>query len=131
MTIFEKIINREIPSYIVWEDDKHIAILDINPVQPGHTLVMPKVVTDYLFDMNDTEYSDLMLATKEVANILKEKLSCKRVCVIIEGYEIPHVHVKLIPTNSPRDLVLNNDLAERPINHEALQETLVKILRMY
>ncbi len=104
MTIFEKIINREIPSNIVWEDDKHIAILDIHPVQPGHTLVIPKITTDYLFDMDVESYTALMLASYEVAKILKDKLNCTRVCMILEGYEIPHVHVKLIPTNSPTDL---------------------------
>ena len=104
MTIFEKIINREIPSNIIWEDERHIAILDIHPVQPGHTLVIPKVATEYIFDMNAGDYTALMLATQQVAKLLKNKLNCARVCMIVEGYEIPHVHVKLIPTNSSTDL---------------------------
>lgn len=104
MTIFEKIINREIGAQIVWEDDRHIAILDIQPIQPGHTLVIPKTATDYIFDMNSEEYTALMLASQHVARLLKSKLNCNRVCMMVEGYEIPHVHVKLVPTNSPSDL---------------------------
>ena len=77
-----------------------MAFLDINPIQPGHTLLIPKQQIDYIFDMNDAEYTNLWLAAKEVAKLLKEKLKCERVCVIVEGYAVPHVHVHLIPTNT-------------------------------
>lgn len=108
MNIFEKIISREIPAKIIWESETHLAFLDVKPIQDGHTLVIPKKCTDYIFDMNDKEYIDLMLASREVAKLLKEKLSCKRVCVIVEGYAVPHTHVHLIPTNSEEDLKKEN-----------------------
>ncbi len=107
MNIFEKIINREIPAKIIWESETHLAFLDINPIQDGHTLVIPKKYIDYIFDMNDEDYIDLMLASREVAKLLKSKLECKRVCVIVEGYAVPHAHVHLIPTNSDADLKRN------------------------
>ena len=108
MNIFEKIISREIPAKIIWESETHLAFLDVKPIQDGHTLVIPKKCTDYIFDMNDEEYIDLMLAGKKVAKLLKEKLGCKRVCVIVEGYAVPHTHVHLIPTNSDEDLKKEN-----------------------
>lgn len=108
MNIFGKIISREISAKIIWENETHLAFLDIQPIQDGHTLVIPKKCTDYIFDMNDEDYIDLMLASKEVAKLLKEKLSCKRVCVIVEGYAVPHTHVHLIPTNSDADLKKEN-----------------------
>ena len=80
------------------------AFLDINPVQKGHTLVVPKKEVDYLFDLDKETYCHLMHASKIVAEMLKEKLSCARVCVVVEGYEVPHAHVKLIPTNTANDL---------------------------
>jgi histidine triad (HIT) family protein len=107
MNIFEKIVSRQMSATIIWESDTHLAFLDINPIQPGHTLVIPKKQVNYIFDMNDKDYIDLMLASKQVATLLKEKYKCKRVCVLIEGYDVPHVHVKLIPTNSANDLQNN------------------------
>jgi histidine triad (HIT) family protein len=120
MNIFEKIINREIPAKIVWESDTHLAFLDIQPIQDGHTLVIPKKCTDYIFDMNDQDYTSLMLASKEVAKLLKEKLSCKRVCVIVEGYAVAHTHVHLIPTNSDQDLKKEN--RKRSTDENVLKE---------
>lgn len=108
MNIFEKIINREIPAKIIWESKTHLAFLDVNPIQDGHTLVIPKKVSDYIFDMDSDEYVDLMLASREVAKLLKQKLDCNRVCIIVEGYAVPHTHVHLIPTNSDADLKKEN-----------------------
>ena len=108
MSLFTKIINREIEAKIVWESATHLAFLDIKPIQDGHTLVIPKKEVDYIFDMEENDYVDLMLASKEVAKLLKSKLNCARVCVIIEGYAIPHAHVHLIPTNSEDDLKKEN-----------------------
>ena len=102
-TIFTKIINGEIPSHKVWEDDAHYAFLDINPWVEGHTLVVPKQESDYLFDMDDEGYAQLHLAAKKVANLLKEKLNCARVCTMVIGYEVPHVHIHLLPTNQITD----------------------------
>ncbi len=108
MSLFTKIINREIEAKIVWESETHLAFLDIKPIQDGHTLVIPKKEGDYIFDMEENDYIDLMLASKEVAKLLKAKLDCARVCVIVEGYAVPHAHVHLIPTNSEDDLKKEN-----------------------
>lgn len=102
--IFNKIISREIPAHIIWETDTHLAFLDINPIQPGHALVIPKKQEDYIFEIDDKDYTDLWLAAKEVAKLLKQKLNCTRVCVIVEGYAVPHTHIHLIPTNGDQDL---------------------------
>lgn len=115
--IFLKIINREIPAHIIWESDTHIAFLDMNPIQEGHTLVIPKKQIDYIFDMDSDDYINLMLAAKEVAKILKEKLKCKRVCVMVEGYAVPHAHIHLIPTNSENDLKKEDRLRQVSVDY--------------
>ncbi len=103
-SIFSKIIKGEIPCHKVWEDDKHFAFLDINPWTEGHTLVVPKKEHDYLFDMPDADYAAMLLAAKKVAALLKSKLGCKRVCTCVIGYEVPHAHIHLLPTNATGDI---------------------------
>ena len=103
MTIFEKIVAGEIPSHKVWEDEKHLAFLDIRPVAPGHTLVIPKRAVDPLFEMPEADYLALMAFAKRVADRLKERLSCERVCLSIVGFEVPHAHIHLIPARSVMD----------------------------
>ena len=102
--IFCKIINGEIPSIKVWEDEKHLAILDVNPINPGHTLVLLKKHEDYIFDLEDREYQGLMLVVKKIAKIIKSKLKPKRVGLAVEGFLIPHVHVHLVPINHGNEL---------------------------
>ena len=102
-SIFTRIVNGEIPSYRVYEDDRHYAFLDINPVQRGHTLVIPKREVDYLFDLAPDELAALWEAARTVATALQTATGCKRIVTIVEGYEVPHVHVHLIPTNAARD----------------------------
>ncbi len=99
-TIFSKIVAGEIPSHKVWEDENHYAFLDIRPVQPGHTLVIPKREVDYVFDLEPEEYTAFWNAVRTVEARLKERLGCARVVVLVIGWEVPHVHVHLIPTNS-------------------------------
>jgi len=103
-SIFSRIITREIPAYIVAEDDFHIAILDINPVALGHVIVFPKKEVDYLFDLDDHSYQALMRFSKEVAMRLKEVVACKRIGITVIGLEVPHVHVHLIPINAMDDM---------------------------
>jgi len=103
-SLFTKIINREIPADIIYEDENYLAFLDIEPIQPGHVLVVPKKEIDYLFDMPEKDYLDYFKKVKEIAQIMKEKINCKRICIIVEGYSISHVHTHLVPTNHPDDL---------------------------
>lgn len=99
-SIFSRIVAGEIPCHKVWEDGDHLAFLDIRPVQPGHTLVIPKREVDYLFDLSGAEHAALWAAAHAVARRLKEVLGCARVCIAVLGYEVPHAHIHLIPTNS-------------------------------
>ncbi len=103
-TLFTKIINGEIPSYKIHEDDKYYAFLDINPLTKGHTLVIPKQETDYIFDLSDDTLAGMMVFAKKIARKIKEKIDCKRVAVVILGMEVPHAHIHLIPINSESDV---------------------------
>lgn len=96
-TIFTKIINGEIPCYKIAENDQHIAFLDINPIAEGHTLVVPKKEIDYLFDLPDFLLNDTMLFAKKVASALDKSLKPLRTGIIVEGLEVPHAHVHLVP----------------------------------
>ena len=105
-TIFSRIVAGEIPSYKVAENDKFYAFLDINPLQKGHTLVVPKLPepeADYIFDLDDTTLSDLMLFAKKVAKGIKEATGCKRVGVAVMGMEGNHVHIHLIPMKKEKE----------------------------
>mgnify|MGYP006280115277 CR=1 FL=1 len=107
-TIFSKIVKGEIPSYKIAESDDYYAFLDINPLAKGHTLVIPKQETDYLFDLDDTTYQGLMLFSKNIAHAIEEAVPCKRIGVAVLGLEIPHAHVHLIPINSEADINFAN-----------------------
>ncbi|HRU72059.1 MAG TPA: HIT family protein [Paludibacteraceae bacterium] len=107
-TIFTRIINGEIPCYKVAEDANYFAFLDINPLTKGHTLVVPKVEEDYIFNLDDTTYAGLMLFAKKVAKALKQAVPCKRIGVAVMGMEVPHAHVHLIPINKESDMVISN-----------------------
>ena len=102
--IFSKIIAGEIPSYRIAEDDKHYAFLDINPLAEGHTLVVPKREVDYIFDLSDSEFAELQLFAKRVAEAIRETMPCKRVGVAVIGLEVPHAHIHLVPVNTEADL---------------------------
>lgn len=103
-TVFSKIVAGEIPSYKVAEDEKHFAFLDINPVAPGHTLVIPKKEVSYLFDLNDDEYTALQLFAKKVALAMKKALPCERIGEAVIGLEVPHAHIHLVPINKESDM---------------------------
>lgn len=103
-TIFTKIITGEIPCHKVTEDKHFIAFLDINPNVKGHTLCVPKVEVDKVFDLDETTYINLMQFSRKVAKALEKTVSCKRVGVAIIGLEVPHVHVHLIPLNQMSDM---------------------------
>lgn len=103
-TIFTKIINREIPGYIVAEDDKYIAFLDIMPLVKGHLLVVPKQETDYIFDLEEDVYAGLHLFARKVAIAQKKVIPCERIGMAVVGLEVPHVHVHLVPLNTMDDI---------------------------
>ena len=96
-SIFTKIIRGDIPSYKVAEDEKHYAFLDINPMVAGHTLVVPKVEVDYIFDLDDEVLAGLNVFTKKVALAIEQVIPCKRVGVMVIGTEVPHAHIHLLP----------------------------------
>ena len=102
-SLFSRIIARELPAYIVAEDEQHIAFLDINPNALGHTLCVPKKEVDKLFDLSASEYQELMMFSRSVAAALKQVVSCKRIGLTVIGLEVPHVHVHLIPLNAMED----------------------------
>ena len=103
-SIFTKLIKGEIPSFKIAEDDKFIAFLDIMPLKRAHTLVVPKVQIDYIYDLPDKMLSDLMIFSKKVAKKIESKIECKRIGVSVIGLEVPHAHVHLIPINDIRDM---------------------------
>lgn len=111
MTIFSKIINGEIPNYKVAENEKFYAFLDINPLQKGHTLVVPKLAepeADYIFDLEDDILSEMLVFAKQVARGIKGAVACKRVGVAVIGLEVPHVHMHLIPISKEGDMSFAN-----------------------
>lgn len=119
-SIFSKIVRGEIPCHKVAEDSDYLAFLDITPLRRGHVLVIPKVETDYIFDMEDDALSGLMIFSKKVAAKIKIVFPCKRVGVTVIGLEVPHAHVHLVPLNSMSDM---NFMQEKlVISHEELAE---------
>ena len=107
-TIFTKIIRGEIPCYRIAEDEKYFAFLDINPLMAGHTLVVPKTETDYIFDLSDSDLSGLILFSKKVAMAIEKSIPCARIGVAVVGLEVPHVHIHLIPMNTMNDINFKN-----------------------
>jgi len=103
-TIFTKIINGEIPSYKVAEDENYYAFLDINPMAEGHTLVVPKKEVDYIFDLDPDTLGGLMQFAQKIAKKIDTAIDCKRVAVVVLGLEVPHAHIHLIPLNQESDV---------------------------
>lgn len=103
-SIFTRIINREIPGYIVAEDERYIAFLDINPLVLGHVLVVPKKEIDFIFDIDDETLGGLMIFAKKVALAIQKTIPCQRIGVAVVGLEVPHTHVHLVPMNSMGDI---------------------------
>lgn len=108
-SIFTKIINGDIPSYKIAEDDNCIAFLDVFPLKRGHVLVVPKKEVDYIFDLDSQTYNQLMAFSKTIAVAIKKTISCKRVGLTVVGLEVPHAHIHLIPINSVNDMNFANE----------------------
>ena len=103
-SIFSKIVSQEIPCYRIAENDEFLAFLDVNPIVHGHTLVIPKIEIDYIFDIDDDQLQRMILFAKEVATKIKKNMPCKRIGVSVIGLEVPHAHIHLIPINSIDDM---------------------------
>ena len=103
-TIFSRIVSKEIPCFSVHENDEFLAFLDVNPLVKGHTLVIPKIEVDYIFDLDDSVLQRMMVFSKDVARILKDTFPCKKIGVSVVGLEVPHAHIHLIPINSIDDM---------------------------
>ncbi len=107
-TIFSRIINGEIPCYKIAEDDNYFAFLDINPIKKGHTLVIPKTETDYIFDLDDKTLAGLFVFAKKVGLAIEKAIPCKRIGITVMGMEVPHAHIHLIPMESEGDTNFKN-----------------------
>lgn len=108
MTIFSKIIRGEIPSYKIAESDQFFAFLDIYPLQKGHTLIVPKIEVDKIFDIPDEYLAELLVFAKPIAKAIEKIVPCDRVNIITVGLEVPHAHVHLIPINRSSDMHFDN-----------------------
>ena len=111
-TIFTKIVEGQIPSYKIYEDEKFYAFLDINPMAKGHTLVIPKQEVDYLFDIDDTMLSEMIVIAKKIAKAMEQAVACTRVGMMVIGLEVPHAHIHLIPIQNEGDMNLSNKRVE-------------------
>jgi histidine triad (HIT) family protein len=103
-SIFTKIINREIPAYIIEENEDFIAFLDVFPLAKGHTLVIPKKQVDYIFDLDEETHTALWKFAKKVSLRVNEAIECKRIGVAVIGLEVPHAHIHLVPLNNVEDI---------------------------
>jgi histidine triad (HIT) family protein len=130
MTLFSKIIAGQIPSYRIAESDKFFAFLDIYPVQKGHTLVVPKIEIDKIFDVPDEFLADLLVFAKPIAKAIEHTFRCNRVNIITVGLEVPHAHVHLIPINETDDMNLLNEKLKISENEmKEIQEKIVSKLK--
>lgn len=123
-TIFSRIIAGEIPCYKIAENDRFFAFLDINPVAPGHTLIVPKKENDYIFNIDDDDFQAMHLFAKRVATGLKEAMPCKRIGVAVIGLEVPHAHIHLIPITTEADMDFHHKLT---LPAEQMQEIAAKV----
>ncbi len=111
-TIFTKIVNGEIPSYKIFENEHFYSFLDISPMTKGHTLVIPKKEVDYLFDIDDAMLSEMIVLSKKIAKAIEKTVECTRVGVMVVGLEMPHAHIHLIPIENEGDMNLSNKRIE-------------------
>jgi len=108
MTIFSRIIQGEIPCYKIAEDENFFAFLDISPMTKGHTLVIPKIEEDYIFNLDDKLVGDMMIFAKKVARAIQQAVPCVRIGVAVLGMEVPHAHIHLVPIKKESDLNFKN-----------------------
>ena len=127
-SIFSRIIAGEIPSYKLYEDEYVYAFLDVFPQQKGHTLIVPKIEIDHFADVPEPHYSAIFQAAKKLSKPLQEVTGCKRICTVFAGYEVPHTHYHLVPTNSQEDLHFKKTEQASAEELAALQKSILAIL---
>lgn len=128
-TIFSKIIAGDIPSYKILEDDNFLAFLDVFPLKPGHTLVIPKIETDYIFDIDDDMLAYMMVFSKKVANAIKLAIPCTKVGVAVIGLEVAHAHIHLVPITKVSDInFANSKLTLTPMEMEEVAARIKRFL---
>ena len=120
-SIFSKIVRNELPSFNVYENESHIAFLDINPLKIGHTLVIPKKEIDYIFDISSKEYDELWNFAKIVAKGMRKVIECERISIVVMGLDVPHAHIHLIPFNNINDIDFSKPKLK--ISNEEMQKT--------
>ncbi len=108
-SIFTKIINKELPGYIIDENQDFIAFLDINPLKMGHSLIVPKKEIDHFFNLDDKILEDILIFSKRISKALKKTVECDRVGISVIGLEVPHAHLHLIPINQEGDMNFTNE----------------------
>jgi len=123
-SLFTKIIKGEVPAYKIAEDSQFLAFLDINPNARGHVLCIPKKEVDYIFDLEEEVYQELMRFSRKVALALKKTVDCKRVGMAVVGLEVPHAHVHLIPLNSMSDMDFSNSVKMEDEEFKKLAESI-------
>lgn len=130
-SIFTRIINGEIPCYRIAEDDRFIAFLDVRPLKPGHTLVVPKNEVDYIFDLDEATLAGMMLFAQKVAKAMKEVIECKRIGVAVIGLEVPHAHIHLVPLTRETDFLFTNPrLSLSPEEYESMAKSISDHIRL-
>ena len=125
-TIFSRIVSKEIPCFSVHENDEFLAFLDVNPLVKGHTLVIPKMEVDYIFDLDDAVLQRMIVFSKDVARKLKDTFPCKKIGISVVGLEVPHAHIHLIPINSIDDMNFSRDKLK--LSQDQLKEIQANIL---
>jgi histidine triad (HIT) family protein len=128
-SIFTKIIKKEIPSFSIAENENCYAFLDINPLKKGHTLVVPKKETDYLFDLENDDYLNLHDFTRKIAIAIKKVIPCKRVAVVVLGFEVPHAHIHLIPIDHEQEIDFSNQRVK--LSHLEMSEIAKSITSVF
>jgi histidine triad (HIT) family protein len=130
-TVFTRIIRGEIPSYKIAEDERFYAFLDINPLKEGHTLVVPKQETDYIFDLGDDVLAGMIVFARKVAAAIREAVPCNRIGMAVLGLEVPHAHIHLVPMDSMEDVNFRNPkLKFTPDEFNATAEKIRKLIKL-
>lgn len=127
-SIFSKIVKGEIPCYKIAENDRFFAFLDINPLSKGHTLVIPKKENDYLFNLDDDDYTGIMIYAKQIAAAIEKAIPCKRIGMAVIGLEVPHAHIHLVPIQKESDMFFSNQKLKLPPEE---MESIASSIRKY